>query len=97
MYLQSVRLEIPARVVMGTLGTSPFMLDCGTCDEQKQKQKNITKTSKMLSLNINKLVKTINEIGNPGDEGASDGHTWYFPGHVGLTVLPVATKLFKKT
>lgn len=28
-YLQSVRLEIPARVVMGTLGISPFIV--GLC------------------------------------------------------------------
>jgi len=29
-YLQSVRLDIPARVVIGTLGISPFMVSSST-------------------------------------------------------------------
>ena len=46
----------------------------------------------MLALNTNTLVKTTNEIGNPG-ERTRDRHTLYLPGHVGITVLPVTTKL----
>ena len=40
-HLQSVKLAIPARVVIGTLGVSPFILACWNSSETSNKYINI--------------------------------------------------------